>query len=164
MISIDKSSYYETPKNGTFPKWFSTTGTLFVFTGIWAVMATGLLPLFCRQKCRKCGGSFWARLMEGFCSYLILIYALLITIIMNLIGSMPQSLQGRQPTATTLVMRTTATLLCGTQRTLSPIWLLGSADHGRNRRDSQSAPLKTHSSLEKGKGDQRSLVHKIDEI
>ena len=50
-------------------------------------MATGLMPLFCRQKCRKAGGRFWARVMESFCSYLILLYALLITIIMNIIGT-----------------------------------------------------------------------------
>ena len=87
MISIDQSSYYEPHKTGNLPKWFSTTGSLFVFTGIWAVMATGLMPLFCRRKCRKCGGSFWARMMESFCSYLILLYALLITILMNIIGT-----------------------------------------------------------------------------
>ena len=87
MTSIDKSSFYETHTTGNLPKWFSITGLLFVFTGIWAVMATGLLPLFCGQKCRKCGGHFWAILMESNCSYMILIYALLINIIMNLIGT-----------------------------------------------------------------------------
>ena len=87
MTSIDKSSYYEPNQTGNLPKWFTITGAMLLFSGLWAVIATGFMPLFCRQKCLKCGGSLWARLMEGFCSYLILIYALLITIIMNLIGT-----------------------------------------------------------------------------
>ena len=87
MEAIDKSSYYDNTKLGNLPKWFNYTGTLFVFTGLWAVMASGLIPLFCRYKCRRCGGNIWAKLMEGFCSYLILTYAVLVTIICNIIGS-----------------------------------------------------------------------------
>ena len=87
MEAIDKSSYYDNTKLGNLPKWFNYTGTLFVFTGLWAVMASGLIPLFCRYKCRRCGGNIWAKLMESFCSYLILTYAVLVTIICNIIGS-----------------------------------------------------------------------------
>ena len=87
MEAFDKSSYYDSAKMGNLPKWFNYTGTLFVFTGLWAVMATGLIPLFCRYKCRRCGGNIWAKLMESFCSYLILTYGVLITIICNIIGS-----------------------------------------------------------------------------
>ena len=87
MEAIDKLSDYGNAKFGNLPKWFNYTGTLFVFTGQWTVMATGLIPLFCRYECRRCGGNMWAKLMESFCSYLILTYGVLITIICNIIGS-----------------------------------------------------------------------------
>ena len=87
MEAIDKSSYYDNAKLGNLPKWFNYTGTLFVLTGLWAVMATGMIPHFCRHKCRGCGGNLWAKLMESFCSKLILTYAVLITIVCNLIGT-----------------------------------------------------------------------------
>ena len=87
MEAIDKSSYYDDAKPGNLPKWFDYTGTLFVFTGVWALMACGLAPLLCRYKCRRCGGNVWANILESTCSYIILAFGVIISIIMNLIGS-----------------------------------------------------------------------------
>ena len=87
MEAIDKSSYYNDAKPGNLPKWYDYTGTLFVFTGVWALMACGLAPLLCRYKCRRCGGNLWANILESTCSYIILAFGIIISMIMNLIGS-----------------------------------------------------------------------------
>ena len=87
MEAIDKSSYEDDDKLGNLPKWFIYTGALIVLTGLWAMMSIGLIPLFCRYKCHKCGGNIYAKLMDSFCTKLILIYVVLITVICNLIGT-----------------------------------------------------------------------------
>ena len=87
MEAIDKSSYYDDAEPGNLPKWFNYTGTLFVLTGVWTLIAFGLAPLLCRYKCRRCGGNLWANILESTCSYIILAFGIIISMIMNLIGS-----------------------------------------------------------------------------
>ncbi len=87
MESIDESNYEDFEAPGNLPKWFVYSGTLYIVTGVWSFATQGLLPNFCRSRIPLCGHCC-ADTIQGICGLLVSLYAIVVLIACNFIGSL----------------------------------------------------------------------------